>query len=164
MKTVLFILSLIISIGLFYSCEEEEQKQESTELSAKILSSGECKSLKGGNNEGCLSFSYNSNTKSLLLNHINAGFNCCPENINADFNFSGDTIIITESQTDGNCDCNCLYDLNMQILNLEPKLWYIRVKEPLLGESEEILFGYMNLENVTEGSFCVARNEYPWGN
>jgi len=138
----------------------------SAPLEASYISHSECKSKKSdsiGDNKSqdCITYSYQADTKMLTLTHKNAAFNCCPDSITADFSFIGDTIIITEAETAALCLCNCLYDLNFIIGNLEKKTWIIKVIEPYIGDGEPLM-GNLVLANEMSGEFCVTRDYIPW--
>lgn len=164
----IFIGLWVVLVFVVSSCDNpEENTPENNELKGTVLSLGSCKAGKDGDpNErmqGCLVYDYNPETQILLLTHINAAFNCCPEQVNVQFSFFGDTITLTESEVEPMCDCNCRYDLQLQIENLASNFWYLRVYEPLLNyDTNDTLMGYMNLEANPSGSFCVLRSGYPW--
>lgn len=101
---------------------------------------------------------------SLILKHVNAAFNCCPEGFLTELKVSGDTLIITESENSSLCDCNCLYDLNYSLSGINKSTWWIRVEEPYVQQQEaaKLLFK-LELRKVDEGEICVTRTGYPWG-
>ena len=111
--------------------------------------------------EDCLEYRYNG-TDTLALSHINAGFNCCPGEIDADISFEGNIITITERESTAGCHCLCLYDLDYQIANLEPGEYTIRVIEPYISQTDQELEFTVTLSSITSGSFCQTRNSYPW--
>ena len=47
----------------------------------------------------CIEYQYDG-IDTLILNHINAGFNCCPGKIIFNINITGNTITITEKETE----------------------------------------------------------------
>ncbi len=98
----------------------------------------------------------------LLLKHVNAGFNCCPE-IAADITIAGDIITIEEIEISGDCDCICLFDVNYEIRDLPPGEYTIRVIEPYVKEGGEILEFAVDLVSSPSGMYCVYRDYYPWG-
>ena len=109
------------------------------------------------NAQECVVFNYDGE-KNLELNHINALFNCCPGEIEADFEFTGNTIIITERQTDPICLCICFFDVNFLIDNIAPAVYTIRINSAD-GEDREFT---INLINQQSGSQCWD-SPY-WGN
>jgi hypothetical protein len=98
----------------------------------------------------------------LSLKHINAGFNCCPGKLTCKVTQSGDSLVIEEFESQAGCNCNCLYDLDIEIKNVTTGKYHIRFIEPYGGEQEKILLD-MNLEEHPAGTFCVTRKNYPWG-
>jgi hypothetical protein len=109
----------------------------------------------------CIEYEYDGEDV-LLLTHVNAGFNCCPE-ITADITIVDNIITIEEIEISGDCDCLCLFDVYYEIINLEPGEYTILVVEPYLHEDEEILEFTVDLSSSTSGSYCVDRYHYPWG-
>jgi hypothetical protein len=116
-------------------------------------------------NQDCIEYQYDGEGR-LLLTHVNAGFNCCPDTIAADITIEGNVITISESQSlevSGGCDCLCLFDLYMEIDNLPPGEYTISVSEIYTSPEDELLEFTINLTSVpSTGSFCVARDHYPW--
>ena len=146
---------------------DTENTPTTTLPNAEFLSHTDCKNTKGfyatantPDNQSCIEFLYVDST--LHLTHVNAGFNCCPGNISSDFVFDGTTITISEGEATAECFCECLYDLEMEIENLPPATYTLVFEEPYaVGSGNEIAFS-LNLNDSTEGSFCVSRNYYPW--
>jgi hypothetical protein len=79
-----------------------------------------------------------------------------------EFSKGGDTIYIQEVEIGPSCDCNCLYDLNIEINGISSKLYHIQFIEPYIGDQNELFFD-VDLSAHTEGSFGVVRTQYPWG-
>jgi hypothetical protein len=98
----------------------------------------------------------------LLLTHINAAFNCCPGQIDADISFSNDTITIVEHESESGCHCLCLYDLEYRLTGIEAGTYMIRFVEPYTTDTDEPLRATVDLSASPSGSFCVNRNGYPW--
>jgi hypothetical protein len=111
----------------------------------------------------CIDYNYDGSS-TLILNHINAGFNCYPGEITADIVFNGNIITITEKERDSAADCICLYDLEYNLENLPPGLYTIRVIGLYVEMDDEPLECSVELFSATTGRFCVERNYYPWVN
>jgi len=111
--------------------------------------------------QDCLEWSYDGSSF-LSLTHINAGFNCCPE-LAPVVTVDEGVITIEEVEVTGACDCNCLFDLYYEILNLTPGEYLIRVVEPYAHPEEDPLEFTVNLLSSPAGVYCVSRNFYPWG-
>ncbi|MEA3444201.1 MAG: hypothetical protein U9R19_05680 [Bacteroidota bacterium] len=165
-RRVIYFFGLIF-IVFISSCEEKNTPVE-TDKNSQLISFTGCKSTKNlyatdsvTANQSCIEFSYTDNT--LLLTHINAGFNCCPGEITADFTFSGNAISISENESAADCDCDCLYDLEMQITSLSPGIYnFIFIEPYAMQPGQEIAFT-LNLNDSVSGIYCVDRNHYPWG-
>ncbi|MEE9443458.1 MAG: dockerin type I repeat-containing protein [candidate division Zixibacteria bacterium] len=113
-------------------------------------------------NQDCIEYQYDG-VGTLSLRHINAGFNCCPLDMIIDINIEDNIITIDESKVEGDCSCNCLFDLDYEIQNLPPGEYTIVVSERFTFPDEELLEFSINLTSSPIGSFCVTRNYYPWG-
>lgn len=109
----------------------------------------------------CIYYEY-SNQGALVLKHVNAAFNCCPEKIEADISIENGTIAIAEREENGLCDCMCLYDLDYEIRNLPLGAYQITVKEPYVPNGEDPMSFSVDLGLEPEGKFCVEREAYPW--
>jgi len=63
------------------------------------------------------------------------------------------------------CNCNCLFDIDYEIINLQPGEYTIKIIEPYLEPylkyGEEILKFTVDLSSSTSGSYCAGRNYYP---
>lgn len=111
--------------------------------------------------KSCIEYTYAQNT--LLLTHYNAGFNCCPDGFMIELNSSGDTLIITESENDALCNCNCLFNLEFQIDSLPAGNYVVRMVEPYLSTGDPKLEFSIDLNSQNYGIECVSRTNYPWG-
>jgi hypothetical protein len=111
-------------------------------------------------NQDCVEYDYDGRT--LILRHVNAGFNCCPGEILADIQITGNLITITENEREAGCYCQCLFDLEFRIENLDPGEVTIRIYEPYVQDGDNLLEFSLDLESDTAGDFCLERNYYPW--
>ena len=114
--------------------------------------------------QDCIEYQYDG-VSVLLLKHVNAGFNCCPDEILADITIEDNVITIDEDESleSGGCYCLCLFDVDYQISNLPPGEYTIRINGLYLEEGDEILQFTVDLASSPSGSFCVYRDHYPWG-
>jgi len=135
----------------------------------RLLQYGGCKNWSAGGTLGgihtqdqdCIEYRYDG--QKLELKHVNAGFNCCPEEITASIQIKGQTISICEREAAAGCYCQCLYDLDYVIEDLLPGEYVIQVEEPYLGKNEPLTFKVQLAPGGASGSHCVARSHYPWG-
>ncbi len=109
----------------------------------------------------CIEYHYDGEG-TLTLRHINAGFNCCPE-IAAAISIESGVITIEDIELSGDCDCLCLFDLDYEIVNIEPGQYFLMVIEPYVNELDDPLEFDVDLSSATDGVFCVYRYHYPWG-
>ena len=161
---ICFLMTLTVTGSLISGCEKDFQT-----LTARVVNTPKCKSSKSAallqdkpDTLSCVNYLYDKSTKKLSLHHINAGFNCCPGKLFCDVTISGDTLIIKEIESTVGCHCNCLYDMEIEVTGVEPKVYQVKFIEPYAGGQEQIIFR-TDLVNQTEGSYCVDRIRYPWG-
>jgi hypothetical protein len=168
MKTVIKLILIFLFIGLIISCEENNNKQ--LDFVGKLISNSTCKNdlksttenLNTPDSLSCVDYTYDDVNNKLTIKHINAGFNCCPDSLYCDISLSNDMIIIEEYEKTHQCDCNCLYDLDIEINGVDLKIYQVKLIEPYSGEQAEITFE-IDLVKDKEGSYCVTRKQYPWG-
>lgn len=162
-NSTLFFLPLLILSLLPSSCEMENQK-----ITATLVDHSECKGLKSAsadevpNTQSCINYIYDNATGILSVKHINAGFNCCPGKLSCGVAIVSDTLVITEKEQSALCDCDCLFDLNVELSNMTVKEYVIKVVEPYCGDQQKLIFT-VDLEKEPAGSFCATRKQYPWG-
>lgn len=139
------------------------------EIKGELTGHTDCKYVKTDKDEtdipdtlSCIEYSFDIDRKELILKHVNAGFNCCPESLYCDVSLLGDTIIIEEFEQDGLCDCLCLFDVDIKLEGVEQRKYFIIIVEPY-AEGGELLNFEMDLVNNFEDSYCVTRRGYPWG-
>ncbi len=167
MKTFMrIILGAAILMFMFISCEKEKDEES---INGKVIKQTDCKTFKSIINNAevadtlsCVNYSFNTSENLLTLKHINTGFNCCPGELSCKVSFNNDTIIIQEFEEQNACDCNCLFDLDIEVYGLKARNYYLKFIEPYRGEQEKLFFE-IDLQNQADGTHCVFRNQYPWG-
>ena len=173
--SILSIVSMSTLVFMFTSCNEIEQGEPTCEFpflnekAGRIINHTECKNTVGeiqelisASNE-CVTYNYSMNYQVVLLTHINAGFNCCPEKISASYYFPGDTIKIMEKQAKAGCRCNCLYDINYEIRNIKPGIYHLEIYGPITDGINKPQFScVLNIPNDIDSTFCNFRGFYPW--
>lgn len=156
---------LILSYVVFTGCEKTSDASNSNP-NGTLIKYTECKNTTASdttpNNMDCIEYSYNEDDGILKLNHINAGFNCCPGKITADISINSDAIIINEKEKEAGCHCNCLFDIDYEFKNLDSWTFRIVVVEPYRPVEEAVLEFNVDLKNQPSGKFCVERKNYPW--
>ncbi|MDD2569496.1 MAG: hypothetical protein PHV14_02765 [Bacteroidales bacterium] len=132
-----------------------------------IITDMTCKEPSGvkGNQPGfdqsCVVYNFEGDSV-LIINHYNASFNCCPEEILVDFEIKGDSLIIREDDREELCRCLCLYDVEIRVHNLKKQLYKVRFEEPyVLKDTTQLIFN-MDLREDPIGHVCVTRNYYPY--
>ena len=169
-KTIIFVLTATIFTLFFNGCEKEkEEEPEQMTISGNVINHTDCKSFKSVSNIdevadtlSCIDYTFYQTENKLFLKHINTGFNCCPGELTCEISFSSDTIIIREFEEAAYCDCNCLFDLEIEINGIESKKYYLKFIEPYCGDQEKLFFE-IDLSNNSQGTYCVFRDQYPWG-
>lgn len=166
----IFDVTYLISY-IYMSGPEPNCPPEASDPMGTLVDATGCKTFPAGKfadstppNLDCIEYQYDGEGV-LLLKHVNAGFNCCPV-ILADITIEGNLITITESETYdslGPCYCLCLFDVNYEIINLQPGEYTIRIEELYLFEGDSLFEFTANLSSSPSGSYCVYRDHYPWG-
>lgn len=169
MKATSLLVILTVVALLISSCEEERRRDEHLILSGKLIDHTNCKEFKSSailsdtpDTLSCVNYEFDPSSHKLLLKHINAGFNCCPESLYCRVSLNNDTIVIQEFEQTQGCHCNCLYDLEIEISGVESKRYNINFVEPYALKGESINFE-IDLTKSIAGSYCVTRKNYPWG-
>lgn len=164
------IFSFFLSLFLLFSCTSELENPAEMNLTISLHGNPQCNGLKSTDkyaetpaSQSCIEFVFDRDIRKLTLKHLNAGFNCCPESLWCTVAYRNDTIVIQEFEKNLGCKCNCLYDLDIDVLGIEPGNFVVQFIEPYTGNQEKLSFE-LDLRNNTEGSFCVSRGNYPWGN
>jgi len=111
--------------------------------------------------QSCIAWEYDGESQ-LVIRHINAGLNCCPEG-QAEVTVSEGVITVDETTIDGLCDCLCLFDVSFLVVSLPPGEYTIVVDEPLWSEPGEMFEFTVDLNASPTGMVCTDRNRYPWG-
>ena len=162
--TVIAIVMIVCVLGCGLIDESESDPQ------VVITSISDCKQPPYGKyadsgdsltpDRDCIRYRYSA-PGVLLIDHYNAGFNCCTK-VDTEYELKGDTITITEVELEAECDCLCLYDLSYQISDIDSISYLIRVIEPYVNDQQEILEFNVDLNGETDGFYYVTRNFYPW--
>lgn len=162
------LIAFILSIT-FYSCKHESENPKDLNLTIKLLGNPQCIGLKSAvitaeipRSQSCLEFSFDQTSSKLSLKHLNAGFNCCPESLSCTVTYRNDSIIIQEIEKHMGCKCNCLYNLDIEVDGVESGKYQLRIIEPYAGNQDKLGFE-LDLRTKKQGSFCVSRKQYPWG-
>ena len=142
-----------------------------SEPAGQLLSYAGCKEFAGATllpeetppDKDCVEYSYDGHG-TLQITHVNAGFNCCQDEIVATIEITGGLIRITEAEipVGGLCDCNCLFDMEYEIADLEAGTYRIEFAEPYVDAEAELLEFDVDLSESPMGSYCVTRTHYPW--
>lgn len=173
MKRIMIITAAFILLGFFQACNDDPDgvtPGPSGSPSGKLVSASDCKHTASGkglrvqdSNESAVEYSYNPASRVLTLRHINAAFNCCPGPLSASVVLVDSLITITEKESKPSCDCNCLYDLDIEISHLPQKSWNIVFIEPYLSPPDLPLSFVVDLTASSSGRYAVPRARYPWG-
>ncbi len=160
---------IIALFSLFTIACNKNENVENKQLNAELTNYSSCKRNKSltadeiPNTQSCIKYSYNESTKKLSIQHINAGFNCNIDGIGCNVSLKANTLTFEEYETGLNAKCNCIYDIDIEVNNLEKNSYTLKFIEPLIDVENRISF-IIDLTSNTEGSYCVTRNNYPWAN
>lgn len=128
---------------------------------AGAITGGQCKTFGMDTDQDCINWLYDGEA-TLTVNHINAGFNCCPIQFYFDIDITNGVITVTESEEEMGCDCNCLFDITYDIYEIPKGEYTIIFNEPYVSSEDEPLTADIDLTQPGSGSFCVTRTHYPW--
>ena len=161
-KIVLILFPVFFTL---ISCNDDDNTYTEQLITGNVISQSDCKNFKSTlteNNQSCLQYTYDEVSRTLHLTHVNAGFNCCPGDISCNINMGNLIISITEKEEAPMCDCNCLFDIDIDVYQVNKSEFTIKLVEPYIGDQEILEFD-IDLSNSISGEFCVERNSYPWG-
>jgi hypothetical protein len=160
--TITSLFALIAIELLFYACEKNNLSSNG------LISHSECKgkskstAIETPDSISSIEYSFDSPNGKLSIKHINAAFNCCFDSLFCDIIVNKDTIIIQECETIKQaCYCDCLYDLNIEVNDIVPQKYFIKITEPLCGDQPRLNFE-IDLQKDKKGSYSVIRKKYPW--
>ncbi|MFC2131868.1 hypothetical protein ACFLSQ_10575 [Bacteroidota bacterium] len=167
MKNFIKITFLTITIIVFYSCNNSDEPLSSKSNKQTVYANyGECLEnemmiIEGENSVTKIEFSYLG--KILNINHLNAGFNCCVDDIKIDVEFKSGQIIITETDINPACDCLCLYNIDYEIKNIPAGTYIIKINESVKPENDDPIIFEVELHEGVQGEESFVRSGYPWG-
>ena len=108
----------------------------------------------------CVEWSYDGQSV-LTFKHINAVFNCCPEEFLAEFSFANDTITVEEDEVlvgGAGCECMCLFDVDYRVWDFQPGQYTLRVIGVTVGPEDPPLECPLNLSSSpSSGICCIER-------
>lgn len=113
----------------------------------------------------CLDWEYDGISQ-LVFHHRNTVFNCCPQEVSSWLSTGSAFIDIWQEEDFGGgepCPCLCLYDVDITRDPILPGQYVVTVNAlypPYQGDPIQFL---LDISGPTSGSFCVYRDEYPWG-
>lgn len=167
MKSKLMLLLLPLFFLVLTGCQKTEEESKQQSVDGKVINYTDCKdfqakSVKTESNESCVEYTFSAVDNKLILKHINSGFNCCPGDLYCNITFKNDTLEIEEFESSALCYCNCLFDIDIEVTDIEAGQYFVRFIEPYCGDQEKLEF-IIDLQQNPNGEYCVERNQYPWG-
>ena len=171
LKHTIVLVLLVPLLGLVSGCGDDGggapvNLPETSEMTVSLVDVEGCKTFtrgEAGSDRSCVQYTYDPAQRTLRMLHVNAGFNCCPEEFGMDVRLEGEVITVTESEVGPNCRCNCLYDLDILIEHVPAASYRVVFEEPYRSEKEEAIDFRIDLAAETAGEHCVPRSMYPWG-
>ena len=151
-------LTAVLTLGACKTCDKCEI------AAGHLTEAAGCKEILTGNvaeSQAGLIYEYDGEG-TLTMQHINAGFNCCPGVIAAEVEISGNSIMISEFESQSGCYCLCLFDLSFRIDRLPPGVYILTIKEPYLGQGDPVIEASLDLSDRTSGEVYFTRTQYPW--
>jgi hypothetical protein len=169
MKTTSYIILIIFTLSLLSSGCNKKKDITYPGVSGTLTNHPECKSLRSPDlfldipdTITCIDYTYDDSTHKVIMKHLNAGFNCCPGIISCSVTSSHDTIFIRESEQYQQCNCECLFDLDIVLAGVYKNKYKVVFIEPYTEGQKQIIFE-MDLTHVIAGEECFIRKQYPWG-
>lgn len=163
------ILPFLFLFGVLATCTSDPENPGKMDLTVRLIGTPQCVYLKSvedqsetPESQSCVEYAFDQDAGKLILKHIHAGFNCCPESLWCTVAYRNDTIIIQEFEKNMGCKCNCLYDLDIEVEGIVYGKYQLRLSEPYLATQQPLIFT-LDLRTQKQGSFCVPRSIYPWG-
>jgi len=123
---VIYPIFLLLTVSIT-SCNKEFPNEP---LSIKDISVSDCKT-KGGSSKGIDPDYITLKTVDdyyLLINHINAMFNCQPGQITIAISFSSNEITMDENESSSLADCICPYDIEFKLGPLQYDTYTLKFK------------------------------------
>lgn len=167
MKKLSF-LNLIagLLVVLQLSCNKDD---ESLNPKGWVTKTSECKNAKSTSGsesfsatESCIVYDYFETTHVMKLWHYDAAFNCGMTKVTSDISVKNDTLFITENETAQPANCDCLYDIELEVRELKSGKYVVSIIEPYVGNQQKLIFS-VDLDKDPSGEYCVPRTNYPWG-
>lgn len=162
----MLIATMLLVFTFLIDCSKKSSSPDGP-LQIEIQNISDCKSgylarMTDGtpNDLDCIEYEYTVDGV-LRLDHINAGFNCCPE-IHAQIGIDNNVITIRETEISAQCLCQCLFDLDYRVTGLVPGVYTIVVIEPYLNDIDQRLEFEVDLTAAPSGTYCAHREHYPW--
>lgn len=169
MRPWIIYYSLVLLSMIVGSCSTESENSGPMNLTINILGNPQCNHSKSAEittqtsaSQSCVEYAFDRDNRKLIIRHLNAAFNCCPESLWCTVILKNDTIIIQEFEKNIGCKCDCLYDLDIEVGGMEPGKYQLRLIEPYVEKQNEICFE-MDVLNQKQGFHCVNRTQYPYG-
>ncbi len=165
MKKIILFSALALFLSAMGGCEKDEKKtvKRDGKLEIRNFSRTDCKqdadyigNLAQESKKEYLELK--SDGKYLKVKHINAQFNCCPEEIVVTSKISNNTIYIDENEKSHACDCICDYDLDYEIGELDYSNYYVvltKLKAPFSYKEFELDFN----ANVNKRIYVEYKNK-----
>ena len=132
-----------------------------TKTSECKLKSSELKNITAAT-ESCIVYDYFETTNVLKIWHHDAAFNCGMTKVTSDVSVKNDTLFISETETAQPANCDCLYDIEIEVRELKSGKYTISIIEPYVGDQQKLIFS-VDLDKDPSGTHCVPRSNYPWG-
>jgi len=157
---ILFLSILLPVLTVFISftgCENNDVTNSKT-LEVKDLTYEGCKEQKNISDsiEEYIEY-YTIDSNYLAIKHVNAIFNCCPEEINIKAKIENSKIFYNSFHKVDGCRCYCLYDTYCKIGPLSFSEYTFKVNTYGIDEPIELT---LDFSQATQGKYTIERDEY----
>ena len=143
-------------------CNNRKEPEELI-ISGNLVNYSDCKlnsmdylKFDGWDTNYCFNYNFNDSVHILKMQHLNAIFNCCPDELYAEIEEINDTLIIREFEKANYCSCVCQYDLEFEFNGIERKKYLIKLIVPkyYYATGDNPLIFEIDLEAEANGQYC----------
>ncbi|UCG60422.1 MAG: hypothetical protein JSV52_08785 [Candidatus Zixiibacteriota bacterium] len=155
-------LVAVVLLALVIACEDDSTRPiiPSQQITGRVIDFSECGGfvtddpiVNATYGPSCILYSYNDTTNTLSIRHENAIFNCCIDEITAEFTVIDNVIVISEDDVESDpCDCVCPYDVDIEISNLPAGYYLVIFTGPYLRDPIQFT---LNLIEEPSGHLCA---------
>lgn len=153
-----FTTMLVFFFLLGISCENDTNKMKS-DFKVEGFSHTGCKNKTRSNSKEDAEYMHLKTVaqNTLRVQHLNATFNCCPQELIVNTTVRNDTILINEDEKMQGCNCVCKYDLRYKLVSLDYGTYHVMLKRQKDLVIEEF---DLDFNSKTDKSILIKLKDY----